>query len=156
MKKLNFMIILGLILAAPTSAMADDVADIKSAMEKHFATLNAGDAAGHVAHHMASNSAFGVEGGALEVFYDSLEEESAGLQASFDEGLKFDLKLVDLDVAVYGDTAVVTSLLTGTVTTPDGKTEKVKNQRTAVVVRDGSDWKEVHSHISAYVEEPTE
>jgi ketosteroid isomerase-like protein len=151
MKKLNIMIILGLILAAPASAMADDVADIKAVMEKHFVTFKAGDAAGHIAHHMARNSSFGPEGGALAV-NDSSEEEIAELQASFDEGYKFDFQLVDLDVAVYGDTAVVTSLQTGTVTTPDGKIEKVKNRRTAVVVRDGSDWKEVHSHISAYVE----
>ncbi len=155
MKKLNLVIILGLILTASTSAMADDVADIKSAMKKHFVTINAGDSAGHIAHHKAGNSSFGEEGGALTV-NDSLEEEAAELQASFDEGNKFDFELVDLEVAVYGDTAVVTSLQTGTVTTPDGKTEKVKNRRTAVVVRDGSDWKEVHSHISAYVEEPTE
>ena len=155
MKKLNQMIILGLILTASASAMADDVADIKSAMETHFVTFNAGDAAGHIAHHMPRNSSFGPEGGALAV-NDSSEEEIAELQASFDEGYKFDFHLVDLDVAVYGDTAVVTSLQTGTVTTPDGKTEKVKNRRTAIVVRDGSDWKEVHSHISAYVEESTD
>jgi ketosteroid isomerase-like protein len=155
MKKLNLVIILGLILTASTSAMADDVADIKSAMKEHFVTINAGDSAGHIAHHKAGNSSFGGDGGALAV-NDSLEEETAELQASFDEGNKFDFELVDLEVAVYGDTAVVTSLQTGTVTTPDGETEKVKNRRTAVVVRDGSDWKEVHSHISAYVEEPTE
>ncbi len=155
MKKLNLMIILGLILTASTSAMADDVAEIKSAMEKHFVTFKAGDAVAHTAHHKAGNSTFGAEGGALAV-NDSLDEESAELQASFDEGYKYDYKLVDLEVAVYGDTAVVTSLQTGTVTTPDGKTEKVKNRRTAVVVRDGSDWKEVHTHISAYVEESTD
>ena len=155
MKKLNQMIILGLILTASASAMADDVADIKSAMETHFVTFNAGDAAGHIAHHMPHNSSFGPEGGALAV-NDSSEEEIAELQASFDEGYKFDFQLVDLDVAVYGDTAVVTSLQTGTVTTPDGTTENVKNRRTAIVVRDGSDWKEVHSHISAYVEESTD
>ena len=131
------------------------MADIKSAMKKHFVTINAGDSAGHITHHKAGNSSFGGEGGALTV-NDSLDEEAAELQANFDEGYKFDFELVDLEVAVYGDTAVVTSLQTGTVTTPDGKTEKVKNRRTAVVVRDGSDWKEVHSHISAYVEEPTE
>jgi ketosteroid isomerase-like protein len=155
MKKLNLMIILGLIFTAPTSAMADDVADIKSVMKEHFVTMNAGDSAGHIAHHKEGNSSFGADGGALAV-NDSLEEEAADLQADFDDGIKFDFELVDLEVAVYGDTAVVTSLQTGTVTTPDGKTEKVKNRRTAVVVRDGSDWKEVHSHISAYVEEPTE
>ena len=155
MKKLNLMIILGLILTASMSAMADDVADIESAMEKHFVTFKAGDAAGHIAHHMAGHSSFGPEGGALAV-NDSLEEEIAELQASFDEGFKFDFQLVDLDVAVYGDTAVVTSLQTGTVTVPDGTTETVKNRRTSVVVRDGSEWKEVHSHISEYVEESTE
>ncbi len=155
MKKLNFMIILGLILAASTSAMADDVADIKSVMEKHFATLNTGDAAGHVAHHMASSSSFDADGGALAV-NDSLEEDTAEFQAEFDEGYEFDFKLVYLDVAVYGDTAVVTSLQTGTVTTPDGKTEKVKNRRTAVVVRDGSEWKEVHTHTSEFVGESTD
>ena len=155
MKKLNLVIILGLILTASTSAMADDVADIKSAMKKHFVTINAGDSAGHIAHHKAGNSSFGGDGGALAV-NDSLEEEAAELQASFDEGNKFDIELVDLDVAVYGDTAVVTSLLTGTVTTSDGKTEKVKNRRTAVVVRDGSEWKEVHTHISEFVEVSTD
>ena len=124
-------------------------------MEKHFVTINAGDSAGHIAHHKAGNSSFGDDGGALAV-NSSLDEETAGLQATFDEGTKFDYKLEDLEVAIYGDTAVVTSLQTGTVTTPDGKIEKVKNRRTAVVIRDGSDWKEVHSHISAYIEESTE
>ncbi len=155
MKKLNLMIILGMVLAASTSVMADDVAEITAAMEKHFVTFKAGDAAGHIAHHKAGHSGFGPEGGALDVI-DSLEEETAELQADFDEGFKFDFQLVDLDVAVYGDTAVVTSLQTGTVTLPDGTTEKVKNRRTSVVVRDGKEWMEVHSHISGYVEESTD
>ena len=143
----------GLLIA--TASVADDVADIKSAMEKHFVTLKAGDAAGHVAHHMAGHSSFGPGGEAL-VGNDSLEEETAELQASFDEGNKFDFQLVDLDVAVYGDAAVVTSLQTGMVTMPDGTTEEVKNRRTAVVVRDGDEWKEVHNHISEYIEESTD
>jgi ketosteroid isomerase-like protein len=155
MKKLNLMIILGMVLTASASAMADDVAEITAAMEKHFVTFKAGNAAGHIAHHMAGHSGFGPEGGALDVI-DSLEEETAELQAEFDEGFKFDFQLVDLDVAVYGDTAVVTSLQTGTVTLPDGTTEKVKNRRTSVVVRDGKEWMEVHSHISEYVEESTD
>ena len=143
----------GILVAA--ASVADDVADIKSTMEKHFVTFKAGDTAGHVAHHMAGHSAFAPDGGPLVVI-DSLEEEMAELQAEYDEGYKFDFQLVDLDVAMYGDMAVVTSLQTGTVTTPDGKTENVENRRTAIVVRDGSDWKEVHSHISAYVEESTD
>ena len=149
------MVTLGFVLAASTSVMADDVADITATMEEHFVTFKAGDAAGHIAHHMAGASSFGPEGGALTVS-GSLEEATAELQADFDEGIKFDLRLEDLNIAVYGDMAVVTSLQTGTVTSPDGTIDKVNDRRTAIVVRDGSEWKEVHTHISNYVEESTD
>ena len=155
MKKICSMVTLGLVLAASTSVMADDVADITATMEEHFVTFKAGDAAGHIAHHMAGASSFGPEGGALTVS-GSLEEATAELQADFDEGIKFDLRLEDLNIAVYGDMAVVTSLQTGTVTSPDGTIDKVNDRRTAIVVRDGSEWKEVHTHISNYVEESTD
>ncbi len=152
MKKICSMVLLGLVLAASTSVMADDVADITATMEEHFVTFKAGDAAGHIAHHMAGATSFGPDGSALTTS-DSLEEATAELQADFDKGIKFDLRLEDLNIAVYGDTAVVTSLQTGTVTSPDGTIDKVNDRRTSVVVRDGSDWKEVHTHISNFVEE---
>ena len=154
MKKISSMVMLGLVLTASTSVMADDVADITATMKEHFVTFKAGDAAGHIAHHMAGATSFGPDGSALTTS-DSLEEATAELQADFDEGYKFDLQLEDLNVTVYGDMAVVTSLQTGTVTLPDGTSEKVNDRRTAIVVRDGNEWKEVHAHISHYVEEST-
>ncbi len=155
MRKLNTMVILGLVLAASTSVMADDVVDITAAMDEHFVTFNAGDAAGHIAHHMAHTTSFGSDGSALTTSA-SVADATAELQADFDEGVKFDLRLEDLDVTVYGDTAVVTSLQIGTVTSPDGTIDEDNYRRTSVVVRDGSDWKEVHTHISNYVEESTD
>ncbi|MCH7538435.1 MAG: nuclear transport factor 2 family protein [Proteobacteria bacterium] len=155
MKKISSMVMLGLVLTASTSVMADDVADITATMKEHFVTFKAGDAAGHIAHHMAGATSFGPDGSALTTS-DSLEEATAELQADFDEGYKFDLQLENLNVTVYGDMAVVTSLQTGTVTLPDGTSEKVNDRRTAIVVRDGSEWKEVHTHISNYVEESTD
>lgn len=155
MRKISSMVILGLVLAVSTSVMADDVADITAAMDEHFVTFNAGDAAGHIAHHMAHTTTFGPDGSALATS-DSLEEATAELQADFDEDVKFDLRLEDLNIAVYGDMAVVTSLQTGTVTSPDGTISEVNDRRTSVVVRDGSEWKEVHTHISNYVEESTD
>jgi len=78
MKRLNLLTILAMTFAVSTSAMAGDVADIKATMKEHFMTMNAGDAAGHIAHHKARNSSFGTDGGALTV-NESLDQETADM-----------------------------------------------------------------------------
>ena len=100
-------------------AAAQDVEAIKAVTLAHFAAFKAGDAAAHVRHHLAEHSLFDAGGGLLEEF-DSLEEEENNLQADFAAGLKFNLQLRHLKVKVYGNTAVVTGYVVGTVTSPDG------------------------------------
>ena len=101
-------------------ATAQDVEAIKNATMEHFATQAAGDAAAHVRHHMLGHTAFAPDGGHLQKSA-YLEEEIKDLQANFDAGLKFSVELRDLKVDVYGDAAVVTGYLVGTVTLPDGR-----------------------------------
>ena len=62
-----------------------------------------------------------------------------------------DLQLRHLNVKVYGNVAVVTGYVVGTETSPDGTTEEVANRRTAVLVKQGGQWKEAHIHISPLV-----
>ncbi len=130
-----------------TIALADDVDDIKAATMKHFTAFNAGDAAAHVRHHLAENTGFPPEGGLLEESA-SIEAQRKDLQALFDAGMKPNLELQLLKVKVYGDTAVVTSYVVGTMTSPEGKTEQIKARRTAVLIKQDGEWKEAHNHTS--------
>ncbi len=128
-------------------AAAQDVEAIKAATLEHFAAFNAGDAAAHARHHLPEWTGFGPDGGLLEES-SSLEDQESSLQATFDAGLKFNLQLRHLKVKVYGNTAVVKGYAVGTVTSPDGGTQQVTTRRTAVLIKQRGQWREVHSHNS--------
>ncbi len=127
-------------------SVAGDEEDIKKATIEHFATLSAGNTKAHIAHHMPSHTQF--IGGGLLIVSHSREEQIKSLQAGFDAGVKLNLDLAHLDVKVYGKAAVVTGYVVGTITNPDGTTSESRAQRTAVLIKEGNDWKEVHSHSS--------
>jgi ketosteroid isomerase-like protein len=63
-------------------------------------------------------------------------------------GFKFNFELRHLEVKVYGDAAVVTGYVMGTVTSPEGTTEQFTTRRTAVLIKQGGEWKEAHAHSS--------
>jgi len=138
------LLVVGLFLT--NVSVAGDVDDIKKATMEHFATQNAGDAKAHMAHHMPYHTQFAF-GGLLTVRH-SREEQIKSMQAGIDAGLKLNLSLAHLDVKVYGKAAVVTGYVVGTGTGPDGNTFQVRTQRTAVLIKEGNDWKEVHVHSS--------
>ncbi|MFQ5866094.1 MAG: YybH family protein [bacterium] len=138
-----------------TVAAADDVDDIKKATLEHLATLNAGDAAGHVQHHLPVYSGFDAGGGLLES-YDSLEDQKNNLKALFDSGVKVNFQLRHLEVKVYGNAAIVTGYMVGTVTSPDGTIQQVTNRRTAVLIKQAGQWREVHLHTSPLITAPSQ
>ncbi len=136
---------------ATTVAMADDVDDVKAAMQRHYAALNSGDVDALVQHFVAGNTRFGPGGAMLETI-DSLEELRKDRQATVDAGLKFNLQDRHIDVRVYGNsTAVTTSYRVGTITFPDGTTAQPNNRITTVLIKQGGQWKRVHQHISPVV-----
>jgi len=133
-------------LIVPTVGVAQAADEIKAATLEHFAVFNAGDAAAHIQQHLPDASNFPAEGLLKE--FQSREDQIASLQADFDAGLKADLTVRDLKVRVYGDAAVVTGYVVGTVTSPDGTTEEVSSRRSAFLIRQGGRWLEAHSHAS--------
>ncbi len=149
MKALTTLFVVGMFLT--TVAMADDVDDIKAAGQRFYAALRAGDAGALMQLHAAASTSFGPGGGLLETF-DSLEERRNSFQATVDAGVKLNIQGRHIDVRVYGNsTAVVTSYGVGTITRPNGTTFRVNNRITAVLIKQGGQWKVAHQHISPVV-----
>ncbi len=154
MKRLNFVLLgfLG-ILIFPNVGAAQDADEVKAVTLEHFALLNAGDVAAHIQQHLPGGSNF--DDGVWEEG-KSLEDQIASLQEDFDAGVKVDITVRDLKVKVYGDAAVVTCYLDGTLTSPDGTAEEFTAARSAFLIRQEGRWLEAHRHISTVTEEPQE
>ncbi len=145
MKALTTLLVVGMFLT--TVAIADDVDDVKAAVQSYVAALSAGDAGALTRLHATASTSFGAGGGLLATF-DSPEERRNSFQATLDAGLKLNVQLRNVEVSVYGDTAVTTSYAVGTVTQPNGTAVQANNRLTTVWVKQGGQWKEVHRHLS--------
>lgn len=144
MKGLTTLFVIGMVLT--TVAMADDVDDIKAAEMAHFVALSAGNANGYVQHHSPELTRFIAVG--LGWDFGSLEEQRNQIQTAFDAGSDYNLGLRHLEVKVYGDAAVATSYVVGTVARPNGTTEQAVWRRSAFWIKQGGGWEEVHFHQS--------
>ena len=151
MKALTTLCLLGMFLTTVT--LADDEDDVKAEMERYFAALNAGDANGYIQHFMPETTAF-VGTGLMSEAY-SLQEQRRAFQASLDAGLQRTLRLRHLEVRIYGNTAVTTGYVVGT-TTFNGTTNQLRSLRTAVLIKQGGQWKEVHQHRSLLNIDPSQ
>jgi len=148
MKALTTLLVVGMFLT--TAAMADDVDDVKAAVQGHSDAVRAGDANAWIQLHAAESTSFGAGGGLLERA-SSLEEARSGFQARVDAGVKLNIQQRHLAISVYGDTAVTTSYGVGTITRPNGTTFQVNNRITRVWVKQGGQWKRAHQHLSPVV-----
>ncbi|MDA2932885.1 nuclear transport factor 2 family protein [Acidobacteria bacterium AH-259-D05] len=130
-----------------TAALADDVEDVKAAVRAYFASLNAGDADANIQSRMPGDTVFAP--GQLLNVSGSLEEQKRNFQANVDAGQRLNLQLRHLEARVYGNlTAIVTAYIVGTNTPAGGTAQQVRMQRTGVWIKQGGQWKEVHSHRS--------
>ncbi len=146
MKALTTLLVVGMFLT--TVAIADDVDDVKAAMQRYFVATNSGDVIAWAQSYLVGSTSFGFAGGLLERV-DSLIELRKNRQAAVDAGLKFNLQDRHIDVSVYGNsTAVATSYRVGTVTLPNGNTAQPNNRITTVLVKQLGQWKIAHVHNS--------
>ncbi len=127
--------------------MADDVDDVKAAMQRYGIALTTQDATAWAQHYAADTTRFS-PGGQLLQRFDSTEALRKPRQAAFDAGVKWNVQQRHLEISVYGDTAVTTSYGVGTITPPNGTTFQVNNRITRVWIKQGGQWKVDHSHLS--------
>ena len=144
MKALTTLLVVGMFLT--TVAIADDVDDVKAAMQRSQVAGNTGDANTEAQMLLEGFTSFGFAGGLLERL--DLEEARKNRQAAFDAGLKFNLQDRHIEVSVYGNTAVATSYRVGTINLPNGNTARPNNRITTVLIKQGGQWKIAHVHNS--------
>lgn len=131
-----------------SSALADDIADVKALEQGHYAARNRGDVATWESYHVVGRDSFGPGGGKLETS-TSLETERKKLVESL-KTTKYNHKLTDINVRIYGNVAIATSYITGS-SGPAGKERPTSARRTAVLLKENGKWHEIHDHISPLV-----
>ena len=138
----------GLLLS--TGVQAGDVEDIIALEQGHYLARNNGDVDTWVQYHLPERDGFGPGGGLLSQG-TSAEEEKRSLQAQLDAGIKYNHRLVHVEVKIFGDTAITTGYVVGSATSPDGTTSQAMMRRTGVVIKRNGQWKELHNHLSPVV-----
>jgi ketosteroid isomerase-like protein len=142
-------VVLGSVFMMPM-IWADDTEDIKALEQGHYAARNRGDVETWSSYHTEERDSFGPGGGLLSK-PTSLEDERKGLEAQLAAGVLYNHQLRHIQVRVYGNTALSTSYVVGSSTSPDGTTSRVNMRRTTVLIKEDGQWKEVHNHLSPVV-----
>ena len=133
-------------LLVPANAPAQSPEEqVRARVLSFYQALNAGDAeawADHNAARYAGN--FGRPGLVLT----RNAATAVGIQLQFDAGLEYQLGVRQLDVTVFGNTAVATFYTVGPSTFANGTTVDGTFRVTQVWVREGQSWRVAHFHIS--------
>jgi ketosteroid isomerase-like protein len=126
------------------AASAQDEADVRAAIERHYAAIHAGDTATRRGHHLPEFSIFPHDGRMLleSGFEDAFERMGFTM-----EYVSTNTYINHFNAQVYGDVAVATFYLVGSHTWGE-ETANGAWRVTAVWVREGGDWKEAHHHES--------
>ena len=138
--------ILSLILAS--SVIADDAATIKTMGEEAIAAYSAGDVEATAPYWLPDATAF--FGGGVPLGEGFNQEE---MKAQLEAGLKYDFQLRDVEVKVYGKTAVSTGYLEGTVTLPNGNVAPGPWRISFTWLQKDGQWKTAHLHVSELLPE---
>jgi uncharacterized protein (TIGR02246 family) len=132
---------------AATDAAAET--EVKAAVMNLIGGFNSGNAEQVERLLAPQQNAFSDEGGFLTSFVDTAELREA-MKANF----KFDFQVYNLEAAVYGNTAVTTLIMRGTITPPPNLPVRRKEATRMSIVwnrQDGA-WKLVHAHESLLTE----
>ncbi len=125
-------------------ALADDAADVRATIERHYAAINAQDYDTTSSHHLEDFTLFLSDGGVL-IESDSFEVvERMGATIDF---AVLNVRMTNFNAQIYSNVALATFYLVGTVTR-GGKSRNITNRVSAVWVKSGSEWKEAHHHES--------
>ena len=130
---------------SPNVAGGAAEAEVKAAVMDIIAGFNSGNVDQIERRLAPQQNRFQGEGGSLTSFIDAAE-----LRGAFQAGFKLKFEVHNLEAAVYGDSAVATFFMGGTITPPNGAPRTEGPWRSSFVWnKQGGAWKLVHAHQSA-------
>ncbi len=140
----KLVITITFLLFCSSQVVADDAADVRATIERHYAAIHAQDEEAVISHHLGDFTMFFSDGGVRwESDYAEVSERmgaTVGLPV-------LNVRMSNFDAQIYGNVAVATFYLVGTYTR-GGKVRDVTNRVSAVWVKSDRDWKEAHHHES--------
>ena len=144
-------VVAGLVVVAsmPASLVGQDLGAVRTAVLEHYAAINNDDYEAVADHHGEPFTAFLGDG--LLTTWGTRQEQVEVFRARWAAGFNANWEVRQLEVQGYGDVAVATAYLVGSVQFPDGPMLQGTWQLTEVWVREGREWKEVHHHHSPLV-----
>jgi ketosteroid isomerase-like protein len=140
----SILLLFGILLAYSVPASADDAADVRAMIERHYAGINTQQNDEIFSHHRPDFTMFGADGSVLweAGFEQTAERMNASLGFS-----DLDVRMAGFNAQIYGDVAVATFYLVGSQILR-GETTSLNNRVTAVWIKQGREWKEAHHHES--------
>jgi ketosteroid isomerase-like protein len=128
-------------------AMADDETDVREAVMAYRNARRTGDL-DVIEKSIDVESAFGWQGGLLIEGRDFSKEL---IKPFYDAGGSDTRRMMHLGVKVYGNSAVVTGYLIGSLIDGEGIGSQGNRRFTEVWVKKGGLWKRVHTHESELI-----
>ena len=147
MKLTSYLIAAAATLALVQVAQAQDAASLRTAIERHYTAIHAGDSEAVTSHHLPDFSIFPWNGRLLL--------EPGFLEAADRQGARLDpgtanLSMNHFNAQIYGDVAVATFYLAGAHTVDEEVTTGTWRV-TAVWLWRAGEWKEAHHHESPLI-----
>lgn len=126
-----------------TAAFASDKDDVASAAKSLYADMDSGNLPGI--------SRLVPPGGFSEISPESSDVarlDRSAFAGLFKSGLQIAFRAEDVQVQLFGRTAIVTGLRVGSITKPGNTPADTTNQFTMVWLKNNSGWQVYHVHLS--------
>ena len=144
MKRVRYFGALALIFASSAPILAQDAAEVRAVIERHYAAIHSNDLAAVFEQHLPEMTWFPTEGRVM--FESGAAEAAERMGATLDYGT-INVYMSHFNAQIYGNVAVATFYLVGP-RELEGETTNSTSRVTAVWVREGGEWKEAHHHES--------
>jgi len=140
----KILVITVLLIFSSPPVTADDAADVRATIERHYAAIHSDQIESVLNDHLKDMTMFLADGTVLWEHDWAEVSERMGATAVFGA---LNVRMSNFSAQIYGDVAVATFYLVGT-ETRDGKIRDITNRVSAVWVKSDGEWKEAHHHES--------